>query len=48
MGLLKIDNTVVPSQVYVNGKALAPGSGVEDVSDKFEITPLILMTINIP
>jgi hypothetical protein len=38
MGLLKIDNTVVPSQVYVNGKALAPDSGAEVNSDKFEIT----------
>ena len=37
MGLLKIDNTVVPSQVYVNGKALPPGSGAVDNSDTFEI-----------
>ena len=26
MGPLKIDNTVVPSQIYVDGKALAPDS----------------------
>ena len=38
MGLLKIDNTVVPPQVYINGIALPPGSGVENDSDKFEIT----------
>jgi hypothetical protein len=34
MGLLKIDNTVIPSQVYVNGKALAARS-LTNTGDKF-------------
>jgi hypothetical protein len=38
MGLLKIDNTVVPPQVYINGIALPPGS-LTNTGDKFTLDP---------
>jgi hypothetical protein len=34
MGLLKIDNTVVPPQIYINGISVPPGS-LTNTSDKF-------------
>jgi hypothetical protein len=36
MGLLKIDNTVVPSQIYINGISVPPGS-LTNTGDKFTL-----------